>query len=355
MYNLGEERGTRHIRIIRLASHYRKIGMPIAAATAALQSYAPSLEPIEVTKQVKSVYENGYNWGCTDPELIKFCTPNCIYYKNKDYAPLLSTASDLEKKYTEHIRTDYGDSAFNLADIYDLEDEHGQKMSCMVYPENFILFFGDSGLGKTAIAQNIAVKLPKMRILYISTEFGLNLLYRRFVQVAYSMTREEVDEHYRENDNTLSKKLNHITFFGKGMTTDELENMVKKYQPDLLIIDVVDGVKAPGREVGTVGNDTEVVQMIRHIVEEYKIIVLGVHHLSKHAAEDREGKVKKLTMHSGKGASAFEQKADIVLGVEGNPLESTRLISTLKGRDIEPFRTLQRFDKTVFQFTKLNV
>lgn len=355
MYEVGEEVGTRHIRIIRLASHYRKLGLSLHATVAIMKQYAPSIEGYEVERQVRSVYNTNYNWGCNDTELKKFCTSNCIYYKNKDYAPLLSTAADLEKKYAEHCRTDYGHSAFNLADIYDLRDEKGYRISSMVYPENFVLLFGDSGLGKTAVAQNIAIKLPKMKILYISTEFGLNLLYRRFVQVSEGWDKERVDAHYKTNDNTLSGKLSHISFFGQGMTTDELENIVKKFSPDLLIIDVVDGIKAPGREVGSVGNDVEVVAKIRQIVEEHKTIVLGVHHLSKHAAENEKGGRKKLTMHSGKGSSSFEQKADIVLGVEGDPNGSARVISTLKGRDIDPFRVVMDFDKTNFQFTKINL
>ena len=355
MYEVGEEEGTRHIRIIRLASHYRKQGIPIHATISAMQAYAPSLDRYEIEKQVKSCYENDYNWGCTDPELSKFCIPNCIYYKNKDYAPSLSSAHDLEKLYVKHARTDFSRVSFDFGDIYKLIDLDGKPISAKVYPDNFITVIGDTGLGKTAFMQNLAVKVAPMKVLYISTEFSLRLLYRRFVQVAHNKSAEEIDEYYAHSDNSLSDAIKHITFFGKMPTTVELETMVSKFTPQILLVDVIDDIAAPGMIPGSVSNDLEVVKTFKKIAEQHQIITIGVHHIRKSSAEDEEGNPRALTVHSGKGSGAYSQKPDMVISVEGTRDGHARTVRTLKSRDSSPFKILFDFDRTNFRFNQMRI
>jgi len=83
-------------------------------------------------------------------------------------------------------------------------------------------------------------------------------------------------------------------------------------------------------------------------------IIIGVHHITKSAGVNDKGEPKELTVHSGKGSSAIEQKSDRMIAIEGSRQTNVRLIRSLKTRDDESFAIQLQFNaSTNFRMEQL--
>ena len=217
----------------------------------------------------------------------------------------------------------------------------------MIYPKEFVSIIGDTGLGKTAFSQNIAV-VGKLPTLFLELEVGADLLYRRFIQIKYNMTKEEVEQQYRDGFNSLYKGIDHIQFMSTAPYLDTIERLTADLQPKLIIVDTVEDIQVkasnPLERLDHIGRG------LKQIANNQNVIIIGIHHISKSAAQDSEGRRRALTVHSGKGASTIEQKADKVISVEGVREEDYRMIRSLKSRDEEPFKKFLTFNKETFRF-----
>jgi hypothetical protein len=75
----------------------------------------------------------------------------------------------------------------------------------------------------------------------------------------------------------------------------------------------------------------ELGRILPGIARRCNTVFIIVHHISKEAA-----KQLRLTVHSGKGGSSVEQKADIAIGLNKHG-DHMLLMESLKGRDVKPF------------------
>lgn len=346
MWDRGEEVGTRHERIMRMTSAWRRAGLPLDAIIALMKQYSPNMDAYEVEKHVKDVFSAGYSYGCEDNIMKQFCDPQCIHYKHKDYAPHIMSSSIVEETYAKFMQTDFTGRAFDLSEIITL------PMPFMIYPGYFVTLIGDTGLNKTAFFQNLAVSLPNYPILYISTEFSNMLLFRRFIQIAHKLKKEQVEEHYSKHSNDLSKKIKHIHFLKSTPNIQELDQLIAKTQPKIVMIDTIDDILVPGEKQG-VGKDELLAMDIKQMAEKYEVIIMAIHHLRKADTVNDEGQQKPLTVHSGKGSGSFSQKPDVVLGLEGHRDKSLRTLRVLKARDARPFTTAFDVDMNTFIFNQL--
>lgn len=345
VYARGEEVGTRHTRLIRLASWQRRNGTPLKGAVAMLQTYAPSMDPYEVEKTVTDIYNKGYSFSCQDKVLSEFCDTRCIFYQKKDLMPALVSSRDLEKKFTSFVQSDWQENSINLKEFLDLKEDY------WIIPEDLVGLIGGTGLNKTALVQNLAVQLKKMApVLYINTEFGTNLLFRRFVQITHNMTKQAVMKYYENNGNKLSKEFSHIHYLNSVPNIDELNDLIKRHLPQVLIIDTIDDI-IKAKKSGLESEDT-VAKQLNQLSKKYGIMTIAVHHISKNAAFNDDGSPKTLNVHSGKGSSSFEQKCDILLGIEGRQDGIVRTIKSLKGRDNSPFVTIRYLNEDTFRLEK---
>ncbi|PJA99570.1 MAG: hypothetical protein CO128_03245 [Ignavibacteriales bacterium CG_4_9_14_3_um_filter_30_11] len=345
VYMEGEKVGTRHERMIRMSSWLRRSGIPLKLAITGLQAHFQSLSPYEVEKTVVDIYKKGYSFSCQDEIMAEFCDSRCIFYKKKDLMPSILSSRDLEKKFTKFIQSDWQKSSINLKNFLEISSDY------WIIPEDLVGLIGDTGLNKTAFAQNLAVYLEDLApILYVNTEFGSNLLFRRFVQIAHNMSKKEVIEHYRANKNKLSEKFRHIHYLNSVPSIDELEDLVKRHNPKFLILDTIDDI-IKAKKTGLDSEDA-VAKQLSQLNKKYSIMTMAIHHISKHAAFDDKGNSKILNIHSGKGSSSFEQKCDIVLGIEGKQEDKIRVIKSLKGRDNYPFTTTKYLNQNTFKLER---
>ena len=92
----------------------------------------------------------------------------------------------------------------------------------------------------------------------------------------------------------------------------------------------------------------KVINSLKAIANEQNMIFFGISHISKHASNEM------LNVHSAKGSSAIEQKADKIIGIIGDrDLTAKRIIKSLASRDEDGFEIACMFDHNTFQFKEM--
>lgn len=349
MYDEGAVQGTRHVNMLRMVGTWRMAGLTIGMTKTLLKHWANgTLSDYEIEKQVNYLWDKGYTPGCEDPIRLKYCDPKCVYYVNRNYVTQIADVEIMEKKFKDFIRKDFSKTSFELNEFFQLDNEY------RIYPGELVLVIAPTKIGKTALIQNICVGLKRMRILYLSLEVAQNLLFRRFIQIAYSMTKDQVIEHYKVNEDGLGKEIEHIQVIDVGPDLDSIKRVIAQVSPNLVVVDTIDGINVKNTYDGTQKVE-QIVIALKQMAQALNVIVVGIHHISKHASIDEKGNPRPLNIHSGKGSSAAEQKADRIIGIEGNLNARQRRILSLGTRDDTNFDIQCDFDPETFKVKQIPI
>lgn len=347
MFNEGAISGTRHVNMLRMVGSWRLAGLPINAIKVLIRYWANgTMSEYEIEKQVNYLWDKGYTPGCEDTVRLKYCDPKCVFYVNRNYIAQIADVGIMEKKFKDFIRKDFSTSSFDLNEFFTLKDEY------RVYPGELVIVLGETKLGKSLLVQNIMVKLKRMKILYLTLEVSQNLMFRRFIQIAHSMTKNQVIEHYKTNENGLTKEIEHIQVMETAPELDSIKRLIAQLQPKLVIVDTIDGINVKHSFDG-VDKTEKLAVALKQLAQSLGVIIIGVHHISKHAAIDEKGRPKELTVHAGKGSSSIEQKADRIIGIQGVLSDRRRLVKSLATRDDTNFEIQCDFDPETFQVKQI--
>ena len=339
----SEKDGERHITLLRMANAWRRMGIPKEGAIKMSEYNIPSLDHNEILKIIDDVYaweHNGYS--CSDTIMEKYCDPVCKFYKQKNYGLEVLNVKELSTKLRDFVHMDMDTNSFNLKDHYPMQTDY------RFLPGELAILLGDTKLGKTAWLQSLMVKLTHMNILYLSLEVGDWLIFRRFLQAGNGITKQEVNETYRIYDedkvNQINDKVKHIKVMTTSPDIDSMKQLIADNQPQIVCIDTIDAIDV------RYNNDPftkmeKIVNSLKQIATQMDVIFFGISHISKGASRDM------LTVHSAKGNSAIEQKADKILGITGKrDANNIRVIRSLASRDETDFEMAFDFDYKTFQF-----
>jgi len=350
LYTSDPKIGTRHISMLRMISAFKRAGIPQSGIEVMMREWTRGqLEVGEIRKKVGDVFKKNYTYSCHDEIMHQWCDDRCMFFKKKSFnSAQPEDAQSLEEKLRIFSVMHTKNILLDMKKVLPLEENF------YVYREEFVTILGDTGLGKSALVQNIAVAYPERKILYLNFEIGEILMYRRFVQIANDMTKSEVMEHYQtKSPSNLTGKIEHIKMVSERMTTHALEHVLSSEIYDIVIIDTLECFTTPG--ITEITPRTEfLAHEMKRIAKKYKLANIVVHHVSKHAAQDPMGKRKALNMHSGKGAKAVEDQSDKVIVFEGDIKKPLRKIASAKARDESPFEVWMNYEaETTFKFTPL--
>lgn len=321
IYNLGPIVGTRNARILRMVSVFRRAGVPRDGIIKMLTTWS-GLPIKDVLSRVNSVFDTPLEYGCHDPILSAFCHSDCIFFKNKDLA-ITKNIKELEKDFINFIAQEQN-NIINLKKYFAIPYDY------KFYPGEFVMVIGDTGIGKTAFLQNLCI-LNNMPTLYLSLEVSSHLLFRRFAQIKHKMSKDDLIRHYISNKNGMTEGLEHLTCQFIGPKMEALEKIISSINPKVIVIDTLDGIHVPQAKDSMYSMDRLAITL-KELAHKYNLIIFGVHHISKQASYGGQ-----LTVHSGKGSSTLEQKADKLIAIEGEKDSPIRTIRSLKARDESSF------------------
>ena len=123
-----------------------------------------------------------------------------------------------------------------------------------------------------------------------------------------------------------------------------MKQLITELSPKIVVIDTVDGVKADYQN-DPFNKMEKVINELKQLAVQEGIIIIGVCHISKGASFEQ-----RLSVHSAKGNSVIEQKADKVIGIMGERDTPRRIIRSLKSRDESKFQIPLIFDFKTFRF-----
>ena len=344
MWNKGEVKGSRHSTLLRIVNAWKRSGIPVEVATTGAKTYAKSLNDEEVGRIVDSVYKwehDGYS--CHDIVMAEYCDSMCRYYRAKNFGNSITTIGSVSERYQKFISEDFSSKGLNLKDYYsDITSDY------QFIPEEMIIVIGDTKLGKTAWVQNLCVEANHLNTLYMTLEVGELQIYRRFCQIAHDMSKFEVIQYHTECDSTMlnefRKPINHIKFLQVSPELSDVKALINESGAQLIVIDTIDGIQVMYNN-DPINKMDKIASQLKQIAQQLGVIIIGISHISRSASREY------LDIHSAKGNSAIEQKADKIIGITGDREDTShRIIRALGSRDENNFHISCNFDYNTFKF-----
>jgi len=338
IYNRGAEKGSRNHSIMRVASHFRRHGIPSDATKAAMLHWNNNqLNPQIVIDKVESTYNYGYKYGCNDALLKTVCSPKCVYYKNKDYLVDVKTSSSLQSELQERLETDFSGRAIDLSKMFGLEDK-----DCTIYPGELVTIFGPTGANKTTLAQNIALgydfhqnvinKEWQLPTLFLSLELSGWYMHRRNLQIASGMSKEDVSRDSKNVGKMYGHLLEHVVMQTISPSPDLIQKQVRDLQPKLVVVDYIDLVETPPHIRGEYEQIKYISHYLSNLAVNMDIIIIQVSQVSREYSRNQI-----LDIYAGKGSGAIENASRKVIGINGKQDSSEKTVELFKNSDGDLF------------------
>ena len=350
--NNGARVSNRHLTLLRLVSIWRRKGFTQEQCNLLGQSwistYPKDFSNEEINRLVIDTFKQGYQYTCQDEILEAHCDTKCKYYKMKDYGHgvKLKNVDQMIESYKKYIEESKYDSEFNLKDILKIKDDYTFRAG------DLAILGGNTKIGKTAFVQWIIAQFPDVKTAFMSLEVGEDLINRRFFQCVLSLSKDNFNVWNNEYDQYLKESMNHIHTTCDSPDIRDYDKIIETYNPKLLVIDTIDTIPAKYYN-DEYERQNFIIKELKSLANKHKIIIFGISHISKYAAQQLENG-ERLGIHSFKGNSVIEQKADKVIGFESRlDDERIRIISSLGTRDENPFEIKMSFNYETFNFEQL--
>lgn len=355
IFNAGFVPKKRHKNLLRLVSIWMsKYGFSKPACDMLAKTYVSQmptpLNEEETNKIVSDVFKGGYKYGCTDEILSEYCDSKCVLYKykNLDEETEVMNAEDMTSKLLEYLTADFTDRSFYLDSVFPASGSHH-----LFKTGELVTLIGDTGLGKTAFWQYLAVRLKHMNTLFLSLEVDDVTMIRRFMQAALGKTKKEIITAFKDNDVELIERglneIKHIKLLTSSPDITEYSEMIAEHEPRIVVVDTIDRVPAKfiGKDEFT--RQEYVANKLKDLTNKEDILVLAVHHISKSASYMAK-ETGMLDVHSGKGNSSIEQKSDQFISFTGGQDSKRRIVRSLKARDESMFELALSYNYETFTF-----
>lgn len=337
--------GQRHDYVLRVASWLRRLGMPSDLTETMVQTWSGFRDEKDTAQAVASVYEKQLEYSCHDHIMHLYCDDSCIFYNQKvGMKPQAKDFREQMKSLVEFRKRIAMGRGINLKSIDPLSKT--LKGNYWLLPGECAIITGDTGMGKSAMIQNIVVKAKK-KTLYLNLENAEELMTRRFVQIHEGgITKERALEVMMNGRmEAILDGLSHIYQVAMAPDIDEMEALVKDVNPEVVVVDTTDVIDVPGAGNNEMYQLKRVIERLRLVAQRHDVIVIAIHHINKSSAKENRVDLNSLT-----GNRANVTKMDHVFAIVGDRFSQFRSFRVLKSRDSEPFRMNLLFDGSRMMF-----
>jgi 5S rRNA maturation endonuclease (ribonuclease M5) len=241
--------------------------------------------------------------------------------------PILSM-EELEREYENHLRL----AKTRVLNLSNWLPSLGRKCRGLV-PGEVVSILAATGVGKTALLQNLAMHSRPLLTLLFEMELPGSLTFERFCAMSLEVQCQQVENTYSsgtKHDWRKAGNINHIwTCTRSKLTPDIIETLINKAElkmgarPALVLIDYIQLIGGKGmKRYELVSDAAEDLKRIAKTTE--TIIVIASQIKRKEGDKDIE-----VTLHDAKESGAIENSSGLVLGV-WRPQPDTLFMKILK-------------------------
>ena len=337
MLNKGPQEGNRHVTAMRIASHFKRHGIPSHYAKVSMLHWNnKQMNETAINEMVENVYNRNYKYGCQDKIMKDHCRTQCIHFKNKDYFINVKTASEMQRELGDRLTTNFTGKTLNLGKMLGIKNES------VIYPGELVTIFGPTGSNKTTFAQNLIlgvdffnnkiVKEWQIPTLFLSLELSSWYVHRRHLQIVSNCKKEEVNSNYNDLFNDHKDELEHLMVQTISPTLEGIVEKVRELQPSVVVVDYIDLIDSSK----TFGGEHEKIKNISHglsnLAVNMDIIIIQISQVSREYSRNEV-----LDLYAGKGSGAIENASRKVIGLNGQSDKTTRNVRLFKNTDGELF------------------
>lgn len=339
MLTIGPQKGTRNNTVMRIASHFRRHGIPSEYAKVALLHWNNNnMDENIVIDKTEQTYNKGYQYSCKDKLMAQYCQTRCLFFKRKDYLVDILTADALQEEFHQRMTTDFKGRTVNLSKMLNLP----RHIDATIYPGELVTIFGPTGSSKTTLAQNIAlgvdftndriIKEWQIPTLFISLELSAWYMHRRHMQIVSKCSKEEINERYNTIFQKHRDELSHVSIQTIAPTIDQIKDKIRELTPAMVIVDYIDLVDTPSHIKGEYEQIKYISHNLSNMAVNFDVIIIQISQVSRDYSRNEV-----LDLYAGKGSGAIENASRKVLGLNGQADSNNKSLSMYKNTDGELF------------------
>ncbi len=343
MLNNGVVAGERNNAILRMAVYLNSKFSPDVVSGMLKQwniKFNMKIEDTEIDRTVESSLK-GYDYGCTDGLLKKYCSDKCTYPIKKQSKYTVKSMEDLEREYIEYIK-----------DIHNIKIDLSKwlpkfsKVSRGLTAGEVVIVIAGSGVGKTAFLQNLLWNMPVPTV-FFSYELPEILTYERFYQIANKCTGEVVEAHYKletpKSDNLKKSFCDLSLLFDSDINIDDIPAIVANIETQRQIKIKIVAIDYLGFVKGGQGSRYErvsyIAEKLKDTAKKTNSVVICLAQVSRQ--EGAKGN-EDLEITSGKDLGSIENTGDLVIGMyrpnkksqkEEDNIIRIKILKNRKGKD----------------------
>ena len=341
MLTLGPQKGSRNNTAMRIASHFRRHGVPSEYAKVSLLHWnGNNMDENALINRIEQTYNKGYQYSCKDKLMAQHCQTRCIFFKRKDYLIDILSADSLQDEFHNRMTTDFQGKTVNLSNMLGLP----RHIDATIYPGELVTIFGPTGSNKTTLAQNLAlgvdfvndriVKEWQIPTLFISLELSAWYMHRRHMQIVAECSKEEVNERYDVIFRRHKDELGHISIQTVSPTIEQIKDKIRELNPAMVIVDYIDLVETPPHVKGEYEQIKHISHSLSNMAVNFDLIIIQISQVSRDYSRNEV-----LDLYAGKGSGAIENASRKVLGLNGQADDNVKNLSMYKNTDGELFDT----------------
>lgn len=202
-----------------------------------------------------------------------------------------------------------------------------------------VTFLGGTGVGKSAVAQNLAIHAAPLKTLVFQQELPGSLTFERFVAISTRIPQRTIYHEYKSGQSVdwmTSGALSHIyTCSRTRLTVEAIKELVVKSQlkigepPALVVVDYIQLMGGDGDRYGRVSDAAEGLKVL---AKETDSIVVVISQISrKYDDSSREVRIT-----DGKESGSIENSSGLVIGVwldaKDESLMRMKVLKNTKGK-----------------------
>jgi replicative DNA helicase len=222
---------------------------------------------------------------------------------------------ELEAEYCEYVKQS---ESVGLDLSRWLPSLHG-KIRPLV-PGELAVFIADTGVGKTALLQNLAFKSGITSLLF-ELELPGMLTFERFLAIASSLECKHIEDGYRvEGPGKINfSKLRHVWVCDKsGLSIADMKKLIQASalkigkSPSLVLVDYVQLVRGEGKT--RYERTSSVAEDLKVMAKELNVIVVAASQIGR----KQDGGLE-IGLHDAKNAGEIENSSGLVIGAWREP------------------------------------